>query len=651
MSQLSFPFARVGLLVSLGLLIVGCQASTVSKPNPNLQAIEKNQIPPSQEAKLSPEQMTKLLRQKIKYVFVLYQENRSFDSYFGTFPGADGLFTHKPQDTPGFYQPLINTDGTTGTIHPFRIGPKQFAADTDDVDHSHPSIDAKMDIQGGVPRMDRFALTEEHRFMKSGKPSLKAKQMGELTMAYEDCNTIPLLWRYADRFVLFDHVFQEMAGPSTLGNLAIIAAQTGQTQWVLHPKEAYKGNGASSPGVPVMNDADPFWGSPLDTTPKAEKMPVNPRDFPPGRKVHTQINLTFASLPLTMQENHLKSVTGDDRDPRRDLADVKQDVTFISSRHQSPVAFGWYQEGFDSGHVDMDDGPLDAFGLHAAYVTHHNGPQYFGYIANNPKMRQELHGLHDLFNALKQKTLPEGGGVFFVKGGFKNPFNLKPADPDSRVQKNFQGDDDHPGYSDAQISEALLAETINAIAASPYWKESAIIITWDDSEGDYDQVPPPVLAKGPDGSVISNGPRVPLILISPYTRTHYVAHEEGNQASVVKFVDAVFNLPPLALLPDEERGRRLGEKEFGQKYLGPEDALTPDVANLAEAFSPSRLLGKAAPLPASYVEIPQSLILHLPEETGYGCTQLGIVTTDRQQHIVNTIPSDFNPRPLTDPSE
>ncbi len=636
-----------GLIILLAFLLGACEKrpESADEANSDQQAIESYEIPSSQEPKLAPEEMTTLLRQKIRYVFVLYQENRSFDSYFGTFPGADGLFSQKPKDTAGFYQPLINTDGTTGTIHPFRIGPAQFAADTADADHSHPAIVAKMDIRGGVAKMDRFALSEERRFMKSGKPSLKAEQMGELTMAYEDCNTVPLLWRYASRFVLFDHIFQEMAGPSTLGNLSIIAAQTGQTQWALHPNEAYKGNGASSPGVPVMNDADPFWGSPPDPTPKAEKMPVNPRDFPRGRKARAQINLTFASLPLTTQENRLKSVTGHDRDPRRDLADVKQDVKYITGRDRPPVAFGWYQEGYDSGPVDPDDGPVDAFGLHAAYVTHHNSPQYFGYIANNPQMRRQLHGLHDFFNALKRRTLPKGGGVFFVKGGYKNPFHLKSADPDPQVQRDFQGDDDHPAYSDSQISEALVAETVNAIASSPYWSESAIIITWDDSEGDYDHVPPPILARGPDGSPISDGPRVPLIFISPYARTHYIAHARGNHASVVKFVDTVFDLPPLALLPDEERGRRLGEERFGQKNLGPEDALTPDVTNLTEAFSPSRLLGKAPPLPASYAEIPDSLILHLPEQTGYGCKELGIVTTDRQLHVKNEIPTDFDPRP------
>ena len=164
-------------------------------------------------------------------------------------------------------------------------------------------------------------------------------------------------------------------------------------------------------------------------------------------------------------------------------------------------------------------------------------------------------------------------------------------------------------------------------------------------------MPPPIRAKGPDGSVISDGPRVPLIFISPYARTHYVAHAQGNHASVVKFVDAVFNLPPLAFLPDEARARKLGEKEFGQKGLGPQDAITPGVTNLLEAFSPARLLGKAEPLPASYVEIPDSLIDHLPQETGYGCKDLEIVTTDRRLHIANKIPDDFNPRPKTTPGQ
>jgi phospholipase C len=606
-------------------------------------------IAPDSEPKTSHRDLIQALRQKVKYVFVLYQENRSFDSFFGTYPGADGLFSNPSDDTPGFYQELVNTDGTRTTIHPFRIGAAQFAADTDDIDHSHDRIVAKMNIQNGVPRMDKFARTEELKYSPTGNPSLKAKQFGELAMAYEDCDTVPLLWSYADKFVLFDHIFQEMSGPSTPGNLAIIGAQTGVTQWVLHPEEAWSNE--STVGVPVINDDDPFWGSQLDRTPPAQRMPVNPSDFANGVETSgPQINLTFATLPLTLQLGSLQNVTKTDQDPSDDLADVKDDVPYISRLSRASVPFGWFQEGYDKEPTDPNLGPTDANGTHASYITHHNGPQYFGYMANNPQLRQQLHGLQDFFNALAHGTLPPQGGAFYVKGGYQNLFKLTPSDPAAIVQKNFLGDDEHPGYSDAQISDAMVAEAVNAIAASPYWNHCAIIITFDDSEGDYDHVPPPVRTFGPDGSEIADGPRVPLLVISPYARTHYIAHEQGDHASVVKFIDRVFSLPPLATLPDELKARKLGATEIPESGLGPEDAITPDITDLLGAFSPSRLTGKAHPLPPEYVELPDSLVLNLPAKTGLGCGVLGILTTDRQKGIANKIPTDFNPRPSTQPS-
>jgi phospholipase C len=606
---------------------------------PYVTDVSRNAMPAS---KLWP-----LIRKHIKYVFVIYQENRSFDSYFGTFPGADGLYSRAASETPGFTETLTDPDGTAATIHPFRIGPDQFAADTDDVDHSHSGIDAKMDILGGTPLMDHFAAVEQQIALQRGQPVLPAKQFGELTMAHEDCDTVPILWRYADRFVLFDHVFQLMTGPSTLGNISIIAAQTGQTQWVLHPGQAYKGNGEKGPGVPVVNDADPFWGSQLDKS--ASKLPVNPKDFKgdPPTEYDTQENLTFASLPLTLEGQRLGSTVASDSDPDGDLSDVRHDVAAIAKKGQKPVAFGWYEEGYDREPTDL--GPTDAAGRHASYITHHNGPQYFGYIANNDKMRANLHGLEDFFDAIANHALPYSGGVFYVKGGYQNTLGLKPADSDPAVQKAFKGDDDHPAYSDAQISEAMVAEAINAIATSPYWDESAIIITWDDSEGDYDHLPPPVRSKGPDGSVITDGPRVPLLVISPYARVHYVSHESGNHASVVKFVDGVFNLTPLAKLPDEARARKLGKAKYGQDDLGPADVLTPDVGDLSSAFDPERLSGRAAPLPNYYAMVPESFIRTVPP--GLDCKALGIVPVDVLLGITNEIPADFNPRPKTNPTK
>ena len=630
---------------ALALIPLPARAGGVAAgPTPDVRPF---MLAAAQEPQLSPAQRLALVRKHIKYVFVLYQENRSFDSYFGTYPGADGIYSHPAAQTPGFTQPLLNTDATWSMISPFRIGRRQFAADTDDTDHSHDILLRKMDVIAGVPRMDHFALAEERKWSPHGKPSLLAKQFGELTMAYEDCDTVPLLWRYADRFVLFDHIFQEMVGPSTPGNLSIIAAQTGVTQWMLHPNEAWRDANVNT-GEPVLNDSDPFWGSPAD--PDRHKIAVNPHDFAGAHPYPIQINQTYASLPLTLAGRTLAATARQDRRPASDLADVRQDIGAITRTGHAAVAWRWFQEGYANAPTDKAD-PTDATGQHASYITHHNGPQYFGYIVNNPAMRARLKGLQDFFTALRTGRLPASGGVFYVKGGFDNIFGLKPVDPAPAVQRNFLGDDDHPGYSDAEISEALLARAVNAIAASRYWKQSAIIITWDDSEGDYDHVRPPILQHGPNGDDISDGPRVPLLLISPYARTHAVAHAVGNHASVVKFVDAVFALTPLAKLPDELEGRKIGRLRFHQSGLGPEDALTPDVTDLLSAFDPARLTGRAAPLPPSYAEIPARLVDRLPATTGYDCKALGITPVDVQLGIHTTPPADFNPRPKTEPGK
>ena len=136
------------------------------------EALRRDALRP--EPVVSAEDLVTLIQQNIKYVFVIYQENRSFDSYFGTFPGANGLYSQAASATPGFVQTIVNTDGTTSTISPFLIGPAQYAADTDDIDHSHTLTIAKMDVQSGVAQMDKFAAIEELKYSPTGNPSLEA---------------------------------------------------------------------------------------------------------------------------------------------------------------------------------------------------------------------------------------------------------------------------------------------------------------------------------------------------------------------------------------------------------------------------------------------------------------------------------------------
>src|SRR3984957_14085953 len=91
------------------------------------------------------------------------------------------------------------------------------------------------------------------------------------------------------------------------------------------------------------------------------------------------------------------------------------------------------------------------------------------------------------------------------------------------------GDNDHPSYSDSQLSDAMAARVINAIAASnDVWEHGAIVITYDESDGLYDHAPPRILSYGPDGLPIARDIRIPLLLISPYARVHAVSHAEGD---------------------------------------------------------------------------------------------------------------------------
>jgi phospholipase C len=613
-------------LVAAASLLVPSGGSGAAQTAPHAVTATATARTPAQAAAAAQRKALILrLQQRVKYVFVLYQENRSFDSYFGTFPGADGLFSKSRAQTSGFVQRIKNVDGSYSNISPFRIGPELYAADTDDVNHSHPGLVEKVDVSPTGPLMDKFALGEE---ALKGAPGtkltpLQIKQYGELTMAYEDCDTVPLLWNYANRFTLFDHIFQSYLGPSTPGNLTIIGAQAGETQYALHLNEGYTDNGGSAAGVPVLNDNDPAFGPYDDGTAPAK----------------TAINLTYATLPFTLAGPLLPNVLRSDKNSAVDFADLHEDYGYVS--HQpNGAGWGWFQEGYQGE-------PL------SSYISHHNGPQYFGYVANSIE-RYKLHGLGDFAAALRTGTLPRPG-VFYVKGGFQNIMGLKPVAPYPAVQTNFTGDDDHPGYSDAQISEALVAANVNAIVRSKYWPQSAIIVTYDDSEGDYDHVPPPLRSIGPGignspADFLSDGPRVPLIVISPFAKEHRVVHAYGDQGSVVKFIDTVFGLTPLSDLPDEQRARRAGEYA-GKFNYGPDDGEDSGISDLLEAFDPGRLYGFRAPLPTRYALVPDKYIYHLPQETKLGCRSIGIIPVDYLQGIRNIIPPDFNPRPGTVPTE
>ena len=667
------------------------QTPTVQTAPRSSAAVARNTLRPDREPQLTPDEKLSLVRRRIKYVFVLFQENRSFDFYFGTYPGAYGLYSQPPVQTAGLIQPLVDLDGTVGTVSAFRIPfsvqdvhgktVPLYPTDLASVNHAHLPMVRKLDFDATMTaRNDRYALTEEGVTLAAGKPNrlptLERKQFGELVMGHIDCDAAPFLWRYADRFVLFDHFFDTVIGPSGPNAIAMIAGQSGETEWMLHPDlarsssvlvpappvqitaapgvpaAARKSSGAtgsapaSGPGatpaiaapanaLPLVANALPYYDLPLD----AAGNPAPPRENPVG--THAP-NLTFATLPLSFMGSAARTTAAADFDPAFDLRDVKEDIDKIAGHGVGAVPWGWYQQGY--GHE-----PTDPAGVatHKTYVLHHNGPQYFGYVANNPLASAHMHGLGAFFQDVEAHRLPTTGGVFYVRGGYGNIFGLSPADPNPKLAAVYHGDDDHPGYSDSGLSETLLAKEIDSIARSPYWKDSVILIAYDESDGLYDHAQPSVRSFDPSGMALDQGPRIPFILISPYGAAHAISHERTEHSSVIRFVDRLFNLIPLADLPDEEKARALGRQRLQQKDLGPADDKVDGVGDLLSGFSNARLLGKAKPLPPDYAIIPEAEIASTRRADGIGCRALQITPTDTGKP--NPLPDDFNPRPDTTP--
>ena len=670
---------------------------------------------PASQGSLTLQQKITLLQQKVKYVFVIFQENRSFEHYFGTYPGANGLFSTYPGAQPGdpyaapantfssFNSVIRNTDGSYGTVSPFLI-PRTIVNQSGQttqlypeslysVDHSHAGYlnDFHTDAATkSVPQNDGYPLDQEglhYATDSSGisasivtssgvaptsNPTLQTKQKGETVVSHVDCDTVPFLWQYADQFVLFDNFHQTATGPSTPNAIAMIAGQTGDTQWVKHPSEA----DPVGLTLPNLTDSAPFPGSVSDTA--AVKPPYGPDESttplgPTFPSKAPQITLTFASLPISFMGNQVGTIIRADEHPSTDLVDVQHDILAIAAKNPS-VNWGWYQQGygpepFDGQNISENGGSYTYASApqHASYIVHHNGPQYFGYLGDNTKEQANMHGLQQFYTDVTNTALPTSGGVFYVRGGYYNNDGLKPADPNPVVQASTPGNDDHPNYSDAQISEAMVADTVNAIASSPYWSQSAIIIAYDETDGQFDHQPEQFRTYGPDHQPETGGPRIPAIVISPFAAAHTVSHVYSEHSSVIKFINEVFGLTALANLPDEAAAMTAGannsafNKPNGQPQtnLGPGDALA-SMGDLLEAFDNDRLTGAVAPLPAPV--IPAAVVRSLPHYVTvsaggapvYGCQTLAITPTDYPNGYgtgleIDPPPQDFNPRPVQSP--
>jgi phospholipase C len=172
------------------------------------------------------------------------------------------------------------------------------------------------------------------------------------------------------------------------------------------------------------------------------------------------------------------------------------------------VPWAWYSGGWKdalAGHP------------HALFQFHHHPFAYFArYADGTPGRRDHLKDEEEFFADLKSGQLP---AVAYVK----------PLGPDN----------EHPGYADLLRGQQHVVELVAAVMQSRYWKDTAIVITYDENGGRWDHVPPPVIDRwGP-------GTRVPTIVVSSFAKRHYIDHTQYDTTSILKLIEQRWNLKPL----------------------------------------------------------------------------------------------------------
>ncbi|HET7657993.1 MAG TPA: alkaline phosphatase family protein [Bacillales bacterium] len=423
----------------------------------------------------------------IKHLVVIFDENVSFDHYFGTYPHAKN-----PDGEPQFHAapgtPSVNGLNDALLHHnPNKANPQRLdrsQAVTPDMDHGYTEEQKAFD--GGL--MDKFV-----EYTGNGHSSM--------VMNYYDGNTVTALWNYAQHFAMSDNSFNTTFGPSTPGALNLISGQT-------HGAEVYSANVTQDgkqllpgdPGFPTwaINENDTVYSDPNPYYDMASDGPT--------------VKMTGKNVG--------------------DLLNAKN------------VTWGWFQGGFrdpKATHQNIAGKTV------TDYIPHHEPFQYYE-STSNPKhlppssvamightdQANHQYDLKDFWKAADAGNLP---AVSFLKAA------------------GYQ--DGHAGYSDPLDEQHFLVKTINRLQKLKSWKSTAVIIAYDESDGWYDHVMGPIVngsndpkkdaligpgnagepRLGPYKDRAGYGPRLPLLVISPYAKVNFVDHTVTDQTSILRFIE------------------------------------------------------------------------------------------------------------------
>jgi len=450
----------------------------------------------------------------IKHLVVIFNENISFDHYFGAYPVAtnpagEPAFTAKPGTptvngyTPALLtnNPNLNPANGAGATNPFRLDPSQ--AVTADQNHSYTPEQQAFDL-GLLDLFPAFVGT-------AGPPptGIPIVSTPGLNLGYYDGNTVTAMWNYAQNFALNDNSYSSNFGPSSPGAVNMFSGQTNGVIATLNGT-GDEVNGGSDGSLTLIGDADPIGDTCSSSTRNQATMG--------GQNIGDLLNA-------------------------------------------AGITWGSFLGGFNLSIVNANQttgcarSSTGLSGTTADYIPHHSWPQYYTSTANPAHTRpastteighngpaNHVYDFQDFMTVAEAGVIP---AVSFIKA---------PAYQDA-----------HAGYSNPLDEQTFVVTLIDLLMQKSFWNSTSIVILYDDSDGWYDHQMAPIVntSTGPADALTGPGAcgtaatslpginpanlhalgrcgygmRQPLMVISPYARQNFVDHTLTDQSSVIRFVE------------------------------------------------------------------------------------------------------------------
>jgi len=483
----------------------------------------------------------------IDHFIVVYQENWSFDSLYGNFPGANGLanatgtstnqidrLTGNPIASLANYDPAANIIPTQNPPVPLNgTQDKRFLTD---INNTNSATVLNTLLPYGLEAfLDPTNLTGDivHRYWQEqfqidGGNNDKFVTWSDnpgLVMSHFDASQMPE-GKLAQQYVMCDNFFHSAFGGSFLNHQFLIALQS-----PVYPNAA----SLLPTGIAILDTNGVLQ---LTNSPNAGRLFRDGNITPIGGVVFGNTNLTFdknyavntiysANLAASGSPTAAALLPSQNDSNPSDL--TRPFIPNIGDRMDAAgVSWKWYSGGWDRALAVSPSNPSH-YGTTvpdasvSLFQWHHQAFAFFDNYApwtngvRNARSAAHLQDENNFFADVTNGTLPQ---VCFIK----------PLGPDN----------EHPGYASLLQGQLHVSNIVAAVRSNPaLWARTAIIVTYDEHGGRWDHVAPPAR------DIWGPGVRVPAIVISPLAKTNFVDHTPYDTTAILASVEKRFGLQPL----------------------------------------------------------------------------------------------------------